>query len=198
MLEAMTHFNLDAFTHLFSADEVVGPSAGRACRSPMCWSAKTATGWRCTCLHPRSSGKDWPAPWSGRTFLKTRALPPARRALTTKRRMIEVLSAIFKTRKRVSGATAWWPKTCRTRPCTPRPRCPKTRRSSTCSCLWMRLRPVPNTTFKTVRSPVSYDGERSLEVTAPPLLGQHNADFARGWPARTDFLNTPAANESKA
>ena len=25
MMEAMTHFNLDAFTHLFSADEVVGP-----------------------------------------------------------------------------------------------------------------------------------------------------------------------------
>jgi hypothetical protein len=52
--------------------------------------------------------------------------------------------------------------------------------------------------FKTVRSPVSYDGERSLGVTAPPLLGQHNPDFAKGWPARTDFLNTPAANESKA
>jgi crotonobetainyl-CoA:carnitine CoA-transferase CaiB-like acyl-CoA transferase len=53
-------------------------------------------------------------------------------------------------------------------------------------------------TFRTVRSPVSYDGQRSLGVTAPPLLGQHNPDFAKGWPVRTDFLNTPAANESKA
>ncbi|GAC1606832.1 MAG: hypothetical protein NVS3B2_14950 [Ramlibacter sp.] len=31
-------------------------------------------------------------------------------------------------------------------------------------------------TFRTVRSPVSFDGERSLQVTAPPLLGQHTAD----------------------
>ena len=49
--------------------------------------------------------------------------------------------------------------------------------------------------FKTVRSPVSFDGERSLDVTAPPLLGQHNAEFAKGWAARTA---TPAANESQA
>jgi crotonobetainyl-CoA:carnitine CoA-transferase CaiB-like acyl-CoA transferase len=39
-------------------------------------------------------------------------------------------------------------------------------------------------TFRTVRSPVSFDGERSLEVTAPPLLGEHNADLGSGWPAR--------------
>ena len=28
--------------------------------------------------------------------------------------------------------------------------------------------------WRTVRSPVSFDGERALEVTAPPLLGDHN------------------------
>ena len=32
-------------------------------------------------------------------------------------------------------------------------------------------------TFRTVRSPVSFDGERALEVTAPPLLGEHNAEI---------------------
>jgi crotonobetainyl-CoA:carnitine CoA-transferase CaiB-like acyl-CoA transferase len=53
-------------------------------------------------------------------------------------------------------------------------------------------------TFKTVRSPVSFDGERSLEVTAPPLLGQHNAEFARGWAARAADHEASAANESKA
>jgi crotonobetainyl-CoA:carnitine CoA-transferase CaiB-like acyl-CoA transferase len=35
--------------------------------------------------------------------------------------------------------------------------------------------------FRTVRSPVSFDGERSLDVTAPPLLGEHNEDFRDGW-----------------
>jgi crotonobetainyl-CoA:carnitine CoA-transferase CaiB-like acyl-CoA transferase len=38
-------------------------------------------------------------------------------------------------------------------------------------------------TFRTVRSPVSYDRQRSLQVTAPPVLGQHNDAFKNGWPA---------------
>ncbi|MFM7343449.1 MAG: CoA transferase, partial [Betaproteobacteria bacterium] len=41
-------------------------------------------------------------------------------------------------------------------------------------------------TFRTVRSPVSFDGQRPLKVTAPPLLGQHNADFKHGWPPRPE------------
>ena len=28
--------------------------------------------------------------------------------------------------------------------------------------------------FKTIRPPISFDGERNLEVTAPPVLGEHN------------------------
>jgi crotonobetainyl-CoA:carnitine CoA-transferase CaiB-like acyl-CoA transferase len=39
-------------------------------------------------------------------------------------------------------------------------------------------------TFRTVRSPVSFDGERALDVTAPPLLGEHNADLGKGWPQK--------------
>jgi crotonobetainyl-CoA:carnitine CoA-transferase CaiB-like acyl-CoA transferase len=31
--------------------------------------------------------------------------------------------------------------------------------------------------FRTVRSPVSFDGERALDVTAPPTLGEHNAQI---------------------
>jgi hypothetical protein len=32
---------------------------------------------------------------------------------------------------------------------------------------------------------VSFDGERSLQVSAPPVLGQHNAQMSgKGWPAR--------------
>ena len=29
--------------------------------------------------------------------------------------------------------------------------------------------------FRTVRSPVSFDGERALDVTPPPTLGEHGA-----------------------
>ena len=30
--------------------------------------------------------------------------------------------------------------------------------------------------WRTIRNPVSFDGERPLEVTAPPVLGEHNAE----------------------
>jgi crotonobetainyl-CoA:carnitine CoA-transferase CaiB-like acyl-CoA transferase len=31
--------------------------------------------------------------------------------------------------------------------------------------------------FRTIRSPVSFDGERSLAVKPPPVLGEHNAEI---------------------
>ena len=31
--------------------------------------------------------------------------------------------------------------------------------------------------YKTVRSPVSYNGERSLAIVPPPVLGEHNEEI---------------------
>ena len=42
--------------------------------------------------------------------------------------------------------------------------------------------------WRSVRSPVSFDGERALAVTAPPLLGDHDALLRSGaspWKRRT-------------
>jgi crotonobetainyl-CoA:carnitine CoA-transferase CaiB-like acyl-CoA transferase len=50
--------------------------------------------------------------------------------------------------------------------------------------------------FRTVRSPVSFDGERALEVTAPPLLGEHNDELRKGWTPRKTA--GPSAREAKA
>jgi crotonobetainyl-CoA:carnitine CoA-transferase CaiB-like acyl-CoA transferase len=40
----------------------------------------------------------------------------------------------------------------------------------------------PHGSFRTIRSPVSFDGERMLTVTAPPVLGQHNDAYGLGSP----------------
>ena len=53
MFEAMTHFNTDAFQHLFSENEVMGPYSRPAFRSRMCWSARLASGLRCICLRQK-------------------------------------------------------------------------------------------------------------------------------------------------
>jgi crotonobetainyl-CoA:carnitine CoA-transferase CaiB-like acyl-CoA transferase len=49
--------------------------------------------------------------------------------------------------------------------------------------------------WTTVRSPVSFDGERALQVSAPPLLGDHDAALRGGasvWSERRDG-DTPAS-----
>jgi crotonobetainyl-CoA:carnitine CoA-transferase CaiB-like acyl-CoA transferase len=38
----------------------------------------------------------------------------------------------------------------------------------------------PGRRWTTVRSPVSFDGQRALEVSAPPLLGDHDAALRSG------------------
>jgi crotonobetainyl-CoA:carnitine CoA-transferase CaiB-like acyl-CoA transferase len=35
----------------------------------------------------------------------------------------------------------------------------------------------PHGEFRTIRSPLSFDGERMTTVTAPPVLGQHDAEL---------------------
>ena len=35
----------------------------------------------------------------------------------------------------------------------------------------------PHGVFRTIRSPVTFDGERALEVTAPPVLGAHDEEL---------------------
>jgi len=38
--------------------------------------------------------------------------------------------------------------------------------------------------FRTVRSPVSFDGERALAVRPPPVLGEHNDEIRSELAAR--------------
>jgi len=46
--------------------------------------------------------------------------------------------------------------------------------------------------FRTVRSPVSFDGQRALDVRPPPTLGEHNQEIrqALGLPG------TPSTKET--
>ncbi|RZA28309.1 MAG: CoA transferase, partial [Proteobacteria bacterium] len=35
----------------------------------------------------------------------------------------------------------------------------------------------PHGTFRTIRSPLRFDGEKQADITAPPVLGQHNEEI---------------------
>jgi crotonobetainyl-CoA:carnitine CoA-transferase CaiB-like acyl-CoA transferase len=98
--------------------------------------------------------------------------------------MIEVLSGIFKTRTRVEWCNRLVAEDVPHAPMYTTPEVPEDPQIQHLQ-MFVEAPSPQGGTFKTVRSPVSFDGQRSLEVTAPPLLGQHNAELgSKGWPER--------------
>ena len=46
--------------------------------------------------------------------------------------------------------------------------------------------------WRTVRSPVSFDGQRACDVTPPPLLGEHNAQIRAALASRNPSSRDPS------
>jgi crotonobetainyl-CoA:carnitine CoA-transferase CaiB-like acyl-CoA transferase len=86
MFEAMSHFNMDDFTHYLSEGEVMGRGRGRTCRRATCSSAPTAGGSRCTCRARRSSGRTSPRRSGSRTCCSGPSSRAGRRGSPTTRR----------------------------------------------------------------------------------------------------------------
>ncbi len=183
MMEAMTHFNLDAFTHLFSIGQVMDPfSRARVSQSYVleCSDGKWVA------LHMSSPPKFWeglahamerPDIFEDPRFATREA------RIDNQEAMIEVLSAIFKTRTRAEWCNRLVAQDVPHAPMYTTPEVPEDPQIQHLQ-MFVEAPSPQGGTFKTVRSPVSFDGQRSLDVTAPPLLGQHNAQLSKGWPAR--------------
>jgi crotonobetainyl-CoA:carnitine CoA-transferase CaiB-like acyl-CoA transferase len=178
MLEAMAHFNLDAFTHYFQADEVMGPySRPRVSQSYVleCSDGKWIA------LHMSSPEKFWqglaqaieqPGLFDDARFATREARIENQEAL------IELLGAKFAQRTR-----AEW---CERLERLDVPHAPMYDTSEALldpQAVHLQLtasaeHPVMGL-FRTVRSPVSFDGERGLDVRPPPMLGEHGDEIQR-------------------
>lgn len=175
MLEAMAHFNLDDFTHLFSANEVMGPYSRPHVSQSYVFECADG-GW--VALHMSSPPKFWDALAEavGRPdMLEQPAFESREARIANYESVIEFLAPIFKTRTR----DVW---------------CARLTELGVPHSAVMRSDEVLETPqaqhlqlkveaehpqmgrFQTVRSPVSFDGERALSVTAPPTLGEHNVE----------------------
>jgi crotonobetainyl-CoA:carnitine CoA-transferase CaiB-like acyl-CoA transferase len=179
MFEAMTHFNLDAFTHLFSAGEVMGPYS----RPSVSQSYVLECGdghW--IALHMSSPAKFWQglATAMERPDIFEDARFASREArIAHQEDLIALLRPIFLRHER-----AEW---CRRLEANDVPHAPMYTTAEVPDdpqAQHLQLF-VQAGEFRTVRSPVSFDGQRPLEVTAPPLLGEHNDDFTHGWKPRS-------------
>lgn len=190
MMEAMTHFNLDAFTHLFSAQQVMGPFSRPSVSQSYVMQCSDGL-W--LALHMSSPPKFWEGL---ATALERHDIFDDPRFATRMARiehqeaLMHVLADVFKLRPRAEWCARLVAQDVPHAPMYTPAEVPQDPQAQHLQLFVETPHPVKGT-FTTVRSPVSFDGERSLDVTAPPLLGQHNAEFAHGWSARA------AANESK-
>jgi crotonobetainyl-CoA:carnitine CoA-transferase CaiB-like acyl-CoA transferase len=178
MLEAMAHFNLDAFTHFFQANEVMGPySRPRVSQSYVleCGDGEWIA------LHMSSPEKFWQG--LARVIEQPELFDDARFATREARianheALIELLGERFRRQRR----DTW----CARLLLEDVPHAPMYDASEALAdpqALHLELmasaeHPAMGL-FRTVRSPVSFDGERALEVRPPPTLGEHSDEIRR-------------------
>ncbi len=176
MFEAMTHFNLDAFTHLFSEGEVMGPYSRPSVSQS--YVLPCADG-KWIALHMSSPPKFWQG--LAQAIEKPELFDDPRFAdrdarIRNQELLIELLSGLFRERER-----AEW---CRRLEALDVPHAPMYDTNEVPDDPQARHlqlfvdAPHPahphGERWRSVRSPLSFDGERALEVEAPPLLGSHD------------------------
>ena len=183
MFEAMTHFNLDAFQHLFSANEVMGPFSRPSVSQSYVLECADG-GW--IALHMSSPEKFWqglanamekPDIFQDERFASRQARIENQEAL------IALMTPIFKRYPRAEWCRRLEAEDVPHSPMYTTAEVPDDAQAKHLQLFVQTEHPVVGT-FRTVRSPVSYDGERALDVTAPPLLGEHNEELAHGWKPR--------------
>jgi crotonobetainyl-CoA:carnitine CoA-transferase CaiB-like acyl-CoA transferase len=191
MFEAMTHFNLDAFQHLFSADEVMGPYSRPSVSQSYVF--ECADG-KWLALHMSSPEKFWqgladamerPDIFEDERFASRQA------RIANQAALIEVMHPIFAQRKRGEWCQRLEARDVPHSPMYTTAEVPEDEQARHLQLFVQTEHPVVGT-FRTVRSPVSFDGQRPLEVTAPPLLGEHNEELRAGWkprPSTTEETN---------
>lgn len=173
MFEAMCHFNLDDFTHLLSAGETMGPySRPNVSQSYVlqCADAKWIA------LHMSSPPKFWEnlAIAVGRPdMLGLPAFATREARIAHYDDVLAFLAPIFAGQSRQH----WCDELTRLEvPHAPVRTSDEVLASPQAAALGLKVTDPagPHGPFHTIRSPLSFDGERATSVVAPPTLGQHN------------------------
>ena len=176
MLEAMTHWNLDAFTHYYSAGEVMGPfSRPRVSQSYV----MECSDHKWVALHMSSPEKFWQG--LARAIERPAMLQDPRFATRAARienqeAIIGVLSGIFATRTRTEWCNRLLAQDVPHAPMYDTDEALRDPQARHLQLLVQATHPTMGE-FRTVRPPVSFDGERSLAVRPPPTLGEHNGQI---------------------
>jgi crotonobetainyl-CoA:carnitine CoA-transferase CaiB-like acyl-CoA transferase len=176
MLEAMTHFNLDAFTHFYQAGEIVGPYTRPSVSQT--YVLECADG-KWIALHMSSPEKFWIGLADAieqPTLLEDPRFFNRENRIGNQAMLATILAEIFKTRER-----AQWCQRLEERDVPHAPMYDASEALEDPQAKHMELlisaRHPTMGEFKTVRCPINYDGERSKQVRPPPVLGEHNEEI---------------------
>lgn len=176
MLEAMCHFNLDAFTHYYSAGEVMGPYSRPSVSQS--YVMKCGDG-KWIALHMSSPEKFWQG--LARAIQRENLFDDPRfcdrnARIENQETLIQVLSDIFSTQDR--------PEWCRRLEAEDVPHAPMYDTSEALNDpqakhlgILVEGRHEQMGAFQTVRTPLTFNGQREQSVVPPPVLGEHNAQI---------------------
>lgn len=178
MLEAMTHFNIDAFTHYFAIDEVMGPySRPRVSQS---YVAQCSDG-KWIALHMSSPEKFWQSLADAidtPELLRDPRFSDRLARINNQEILIDILAEKFKLRTRDD-----WCKRLEERdvPYAPMYDSSEVLQDPQAKHLQLEIQTEHSTMglFRTVRSPISYDKQKALSVLAPPVLDEHREQILR-------------------
>jgi crotonobetainyl-CoA:carnitine CoA-transferase CaiB-like acyl-CoA transferase len=178
MLEAMAHFNLDAFTHFFQAGEVMGPYSRPSVSQSYvleCGDGKWIA------LHMSSPEKFWQglAVAIERPDLFEDSRFATREArIANQEAMIDLLGEHFRRQPRDEWCARLQREDVPHSPMYDTSEALEDAQALHLEMTTSAVHPVMGL-FRTVRSPVSFDGERALDVRPPPTLGEHNDEIRK-------------------
>ncbi|WJG08170.1 CaiB/BaiF CoA-transferase family protein [Aliiglaciecola sp. LCG003] len=179
MLEAMSHFNLDDFTHYLSADLIMGPESRPNVSQSYVFECKDK---RWIALHMSSPTKFWTglAEAVGHPNMLSRSEFASRESrIENYDKVVEFLKPLF-----LAKPSSYW--------------CERLVEIEVPHSLVLNSKEALETPqaihmnlcvqtehpqkgiFKTVRSPLRFNGEANLDVLAPPVLGEHNGQEFNG------------------
>lgn len=191
MFEAMTHFNLDAFQHLFSANEVMGPFSRPSVSQSYVLECRDG---KWLALHMSSPEKFWQglaAAMEKPDLFQDARFASRQARIEHQEDLIAVMRPVFLRQDRAEWCRRLEANDVPHSPMYTTAEVPEDAQARHLQLFVETEHPVVGP-WRTVRSPISFDGERPLDVTAPPVLGEHNDELARGWKPRE-----PASGERR-
>lgn len=176
MLEAMTHFNLDSFTHYFSVGEVMGPLSRPVVSQSYTFECSDG---KWIAIHLSSPSKFWLGLLKATGREKLVDDPRFSERLERIKHqddLIEILTPVFKTdtrdswAERLEAAEVPYSPAYDSNEALDDPQARHLKIAVTAEHPTMGK-------FTTVRAPYSFDGEPELDVLPPPVLDEHGAEI---------------------